>query len=475
MKQCVSEDGILFTPRHKTGHGLKKELVKSVLDFYDDDEVSRVMPGQRDCVSEVKDGVRQLSQKRLLTMSLKETFGYFKETHADTKIGISSFAALRPKHCKLLGTSGSHNVCVCTIHENVDLILTALKKINLPSDRAIYTEKIMCKDQERSSQCYLRLCQDCSDTTSFEADLLDELEEKSIKEVSFEEWMFTDRCNIERKTVPLEEFTPLFAAKLSKFIYHDFIKTQQSQFLKNRKELLLDGEIIVICDFAENYSFVLQDEMQAFHWNNSQCTIHPFVVYYKDGNDLRNISFVVISDVLNHDTVAVQLFITKLLDFLKPKLEIRKCIFMSDGAASQYKNRKNFSCICGFKDKYNVEIEWHFFATSHGKGPCDAIGGTVKRMAARASLAKEHEHPITNPRQLYDWLTNCEKTKMSFCFVTTDEYKKASKKFSSQFKKAKPIPGTQKHHCFIPISSTQIATKLFSNSNEPSKLFDVYK
>ena len=43
------------------------------------------------------------------------------------------------------------------------------------------------------------------------------------------------------------------------------------------------------------------------------------------------------------------------------------------------------------------------FATSHGKGPCDAIGGTLKRMATRASLAKEREHPIKNVKELYDW------------------------------------------------------------------------
>ena len=44
-----------------------------------------------------------------------------------------------------------------------------------------------------------------------------------------------------------------------------------------------------------------------------------------------------------------------------------------------------------------------FFATSHGKGPCDAIGCILKRMAGNASLAKEHEHPITSAKELYDW------------------------------------------------------------------------
>jgi hypothetical protein len=39
------------------------------------------------------------------------------------------------------------------------------------------------------------------------------------------------------------------------------------------------GEFVVLCDFAENYSFILQDEAQGSHWNNAQATIHPLVVY----------------------------------------------------------------------------------------------------------------------------------------------------------------------------------------------------
>lgn len=182
--------------------------------------------------------------------------------------------------------------------------------------------------------------------------------------------------------------------------------------------------------------------------------------------------------ISKHDTVAVQLFISKLLEFLKLQITVQKCIFMSDGAASQYKNIKIFASICGFKDKHNVEIEWHFFATSHGKGHCDAIGGTLKRMATRASLAKQHEHPITNPKQLYDWANSRKEdlqTKMSFCYVSTEEYKKADTEFDPIFKKVKPIPGTRKYHCYIPVSNNQIAVKIFSNSNDTPKLFNVFK
>ena len=30
-----------------------------------------------------------------------------------------------------------------------------------------------------------------------------------------------------------------------------------------------------MADFSENVSFVVQDEIQSFHWNNSSATIHP--------------------------------------------------------------------------------------------------------------------------------------------------------------------------------------------------------
>ncbi|XP_065085075.1 uncharacterized protein LOC135707233 [Ochlerotatus camptorhynchus] len=308
VKDLVAEDGILCSPRSKAGHGLRAELVDTVVKFYEDDDISRVMPGQRDYVSVVTGGVRQVIQKRLLTMSLKETYLHFAETHKDINISFSSFAALRPKNCKLLSKSGSHNVCVCTIHENVNLMLNSLKKDRILCDRTIYMEQLLCDLQSRTDFCHLRTCMNCYDTSLSETKLLEILEEKQILEVSFEQWTTTDRCNIELKTLPSEDFSFFFTEKLDKLIYHDFIKNKQAEFLKTKKQTLEDGEVVVICDFFENYTFVLQDEVQSYHWNNSQCTIHPFVVYFNDNGTLNHLSFVVISDISKHDTVAVQLF-----------------------------------------------------------------------------------------------------------------------------------------------------------------------
>lgn len=196
---------------------------------------------------------------------------------------------------------------------------------------------------------------------------------------------------------------------------------------------------------------------------------------------VKHLSFIIISEELRHDSVAVNLFISKMISFLRinQSKNINKIYFMSDGAASQYKNRKNFASLCKFKSKYGIEAEWHFFATSHGKGPCDAIGGTIKRMATRASLAKEREHPIKNARELYNWANNRkeeELTKLSFSFATTEEYECMASHLNEQYNNAKIIQGTQKFHSFIPVSENKIKAKRYSNCNDnDAKIFDVFK
>lgn len=127
-RRIAEVNGVLATPNERIGSGLTPEVKNEVLEFYDSDQISRAMPGLRDYVSVKKDGKRQHVQKRLLMCSLREAYNDFKEI-SETDIGFSSFAALKPKHCKLLGSSGSHNICVCTIHENIELMLHGLKKI----------------------------------------------------------------------------------------------------------------------------------------------------------------------------------------------------------------------------------------------------------------------------------------------------------------------------------------------------------
>ena len=82
----------------------------------------------------------------------------------------------------------------------------------------------------------------------------------------------------------------------------------------------------------------------------------------------------------------------------KPK----KVFYFSDSCAGQYKNCKNFMNLCHHSVDFRAEAEWQF-ATSHGKGPYNGVGGLPKRMATKASLERPHRDQIQTPNQLYQF------------------------------------------------------------------------
>ena len=184
---------------------------------------------------------------------------------------------------------------------------------------------------------------------------------------------------------------------LYKLTEHHFIVKNQNQYLKGLKTSLKPNECIIILDFAENFSFVVQDAAQAFHWNNAQATIHPFVVYHKSNNgDLCHRAFACISDHITHDTVAVYVFVEKLInDYVKLYLpQLQKIHYCSDRWCAQHKNYENFANLIFHVQDFGITAEWNFFATSHRKNSCDGVGGTVKRLATRASLQRPLDNQI---------------------------------------------------------------------------------
>lgn len=233
-KQLLNKSGVHSTIGPRATTGLDENIKHAVMQFYEDDETSRAMPGQRDCVTIRKDGKRQAVQKRLMTTTLREAYNRFQELNTEIQIGFSSFAKLRPKNCKLLTSSGTHNVCVCTIHENVNLITHSLKKYGLSNELKVFTDSLTCENA--TVDCFLRRCENCIDTTSLEKKLLEEMDEKFVDEIIFEQWVTTDRCDIETFTKQKEEFVSYFIQKLEKLIPHDLIKKEQSTFLKNKKK-----------------------------------------------------------------------------------------------------------------------------------------------------------------------------------------------------------------------------------------------
>ena len=111
------------------------------------------------------------------------------------------------------------------------------------------------------------------------------------------------------------------------------------------------------------------------------------------------------------------------------------------------------------EEDFGIEAQWHFFATSHGKGPYDGIGGTIKRESAYYSLKQPYSGMIWTAKDLYFWAIDnlpniqvffLDKLKIHEYFVSLLDWSANSK----------TIPGTRKLHVFIPILGNQKSIKV---------------
>lgn len=470
VKKKVDEEGILCSPSPRPGRGLPKSVLDAVMEFYESDDVSRQTAGAKEFKSVMVNGVKERKQKRLLLGNLRELRHLFKERYPDINISFSKFAELRPPHCILAGAPGTHSVCVCTTHQNVKLMISGAH-LDSVEGLSTYQEifKIMLCE-ERSENCYFGSCQECPGVGPLSKKIEEVFQSRSVSSVVYRQWVQVDRCNLDTFEKLVPDFIDDFCKKMVRLAEHDYIAKEQAQFISSRKQTLEEGEVLVVADFAENYAFVCQDAAQGYHWTNTQATIHPFVCYYRSSNgNIEHISFVIISDCLEHTTTAVYTFQKRLVFFLKKYLnKLIKIIYVSDGAASQYKNRKNVANFRWHFEDFSVDVEWHYTATAHGKGPSDGVSGAVKRLARRASLQSPTEGLILDPPALFAWAVKTI-TAVTFEYVTIAEVEEEAANLETRFKEAQKLPGIQSQHTIIPLSRHAVWVQRYSNSKNGTR------
>ena len=140
-----------------------------------------------------------------------------------------------------------------------------------------------------------------------------------------------------------------------------------------------DENIAVIqLDFAENYTSQIQNAIQSSYWVSKQY-LFTICAWEKHGCH----SVVIASDYLSHDKYAVFTFLPLLLDYLKREVRDFTIIeIFADGAASKFKQGYTLCRIT----LLGININWNFFATTHGKGAVNGICGLVKREVAKTVI-----------------------------------------------------------------------------------------
>ena len=132
---------------------------------------------------------------------------------------------------------------------------------------------------------------------------------------------------------------------------------------------------------------------------------------------------------------------------------------------------KNFLNICHNEQDFAVKCTWSFFATIHGKSPCDGIGGTVKRLTAIASLHRTTNNHILTASSMFDFCKN-EIKGVKFYFISKESDLKIRSEMEHRYNLARILPGTRSYHNFTPISKTKIGTKVVSEQEEYSFVFN---
>ncbi|KAE8738771.1 hypothetical protein FOCC_FOCC015744 [Frankliniella occidentalis] len=323
---------------------------------------------------------------------------------------------------------------------------------------------VMCNPA--GEECFARKCVVCKNYSDNLRSVLDEVLGDTV---TFSRWeKVSKKSQLISRQDSKENFCDLFLQSVCDLAWHDFLARMQQSALWHLKCDMPPGHVLVCADFAENYSFTIQNSVQGFHWNNSQATVHPFVCYFGSEGKIQHLSFVVISNCKDHNSLTVYVFQKKLIAFLKEKFPVlHKLIYFTDGCAAQYKNFKSLKNLCEHKSDFGLDAEWHFYATSHGKSACDGVGGTVKREARHACLQSPFQNLIGTPRELFQWCVT-KMTGTHFCYVDQEDIEKERLFFETRTGKCSTLTGTMNYHFFRPTGTpNQLECKLYSASTRP--------
>lgn len=407
-------------------------------------------------------------QKRFLLLKLRECYALYAEEFG-SEIKFSKFCALRPAQI-LTYSETPLETCCCLIHENFINICNALSsKLNFEPYNTNWVNKwILCSPL--TPDCLLLSCSFCANCPNNRILPPSEEQNEECIEVSYINWYKDKVTNrLQQGLIKQSLYTTYteFMKMLPQFRIHHLIKRHQASVYRHQIDNIMDGELLIHFDFSQNYNCIHQEQVQSAYWRQSQITIFTVAVY---GKDLKNM-VAYLTDKNDHSKTCVSVFLeltlkvfflnssiclsfiyifegckTFELYFLKAYATnsiIHKVTFWSDGPSSQFKNRfmVKFLKYCQVTFKIPT-FEWNFFATAHGKGAIDGVGGTLKRIAWQK--VKARQVIIQNAWQFYEAI--CKDSTVNLIYLTEDEIDQHYSQLSDTLLLAEKVEDIRLYH-----------------------------
>lgn len=383
----------MLTHLPKTFQRISPLLKSDVINFFEDDSVSRQSPGKKDCITRFK----EKKQIRLLTDTLIRLHKKFLSTTSHKKLSYSLFCRLRPYWVRLPNVL-QRETCYCVTHANVEHLIFALQTNNVVSYKSSddMLEDICCN--RSNEDCLSKECSTCKyfqiRYKEFNYDQDIEYSEWITKKVAYIEKSskvekFTQKTVKEKKNIALGDAVRKLEGLKSKFLNHVLTIEHQYKAIRMLKATLTTNEVLIHCDFSENYSCKYAHEVQSMHFGGSRqnITIHTVVIYFRDELETKKKCFATLSESLDHTTPAVWAHLEPLLLWIRQNLpQVNTLHFLSDSTCSQYRNKRMIYFL-----QYHLKdifpglnaFTWNYTESGHGKGAPDGVGGVLKRTADR--------------------------------------------------------------------------------------------
>ena len=216
-------------------------------------------------------------------------------------------------------------------------------------------------------------------------------------------------------------------------------RVQAAAFEQDKKD---ETSTVLQCDFAMAYSCEYQNEIQSALW--SRASVNLFTAMFHHGTSLPQ-PYLIVTDSKNKDKDAVANFITKLVQSESNKIKSKFQIY-TDGPTSEFKNKFITKFISDLNKETGCEVvEWKYFATSHGKGSVDGIGGRDKSLDRQATKSKSGACNVQNSLEFY-YLVKKLMPGVKAIHVSESEIT-AFVQMECPWENVKIIPGILKAHC----------------------------
>ena len=288
----------------------------------------------------------------------------YKSESPGIKVGRSLFySAVDPK-VFIKVAYVSRNICLCLSHSNVPNMLA------------------QCPTMPKSSQAVVMMTDD-------------QIKQRMAAlpgEISFRQWsqvkiLYNGNEIVKYKpkveTMQKKQSIKHFLGLMKDFQPHCQRIDNIYANIKILKETLQTNVIVCQLDYSENWAMKYNKEISHAFYNAQQVSLLPIVLNFREEDgELKTMSYCGISDCTSHSAPTSFAFISAgstQLRLMFPKVD--RIHFISDSPFSQFRNKTIGYFVAHSERLVKLKATWTWLEAGHRKGPCDGVGGALKKAA----------------------------------------------------------------------------------------------